>query len=254
MWARIFLCSLFFGSLCAADYEQAYALVRAHALAWHIPDSFIKKAFADKRTAIDATTLRIFGSRALPESFVGRASRERARRFMHEHARILARVQGHFGVPASLIGAIVWMETNFGSYCGRHDVFNVFYTCLVALEDRRAWAAQELAAYLYYCFITSSDPHGIKGSYSGAFGYGQFMPTSFMAYAVDYDGDGIARHDSWPDVLASIAQYLKRHGFSALERSYEKNSKNWRAIYAYNHSHVYVANVLTLKLQIELLR
>ncbi len=244
---------LSFCSMHAGDRDEAYILVRAHTRALRVPDCFVKKSFFDARTAIDPTTVRLLGLRSPVEVVQRVLTRGSARRFMLEHARVLTRVQGQLGVPASLIAALICRETNFGAFCGTHDVFNVFFTYIVALEQRRAWAVREMAAYMHYCFIRLLDPHMIKGSYAGAFGYGQFMPTSFIAYAIDYDGDGIPRHDSWADVIASIANYLVKNGFKPLENSYEEGSPNWRAIYAYNHSRTYVQQVLALKGHIELL-
>ena len=112
------------------------------------------------------------------------------------------------------------------------------------MPRRSNWASKELAEFLKYCFNDHLDPQEIGGSYAGAFGYGQFIPSSFTRYSVDFNEDGVRQPYSWPDVLGSIANYLRRNGYTQNSKNYDKNGDIWKAIYAYNHADYYVMAVL----------
>ena len=97
-----------------------------------------------------------------------------------------------------------------------------------------------------------SDAHAWFGSYAGAFGLVQFMPSSANAFAVDFDGDGKRRLFEWPDALGSAANYLARNGYRAGE-PFTPGSAIGRAVYAYNHSENYVRVVLELRAELKAL-
>ena len=105
---------------------------------------------------------------------------------------------------------------------------------------------------MIYCFNDQLDTQLIGGSYAGAFGYGQFIPSSFNHYAVDYNKDGVREPYAWPDVLASIANYLRKNGYRMDSNNYDKDGDIWKSIYAYNHSNNYVMAVLELAEQIRI--
>ena len=114
------------------------------------------------------------------------------------------------------------------------------------MPKRANWASKELAEFLIYCFNDHLDPQEIGGSYAGAFGYGQFIPSSFNRFSVDFNGDGIRQPYSWPDVLGSIANYLRRNGYQPNSANRKRNGDVWKAIYAYNHADNYVMAILEL--------
>ena len=114
------------------------------------------------------------------------------------------------------------------------------------MPKRSKWASKELAEFLTYCFNDQLDTQLIGGSYAGAFGFGQFIPSSFNHYAVDFNEDGIRKPYEWPDVLASIANYLRRNGYQTNSTNYKRDGDIWKAIYAYNHADNYVMAVLEL--------
>jgi len=113
------------------------------------------------------------------------------------------------------------------------------------MPKRARWAKKEMVEFLAYCYKDSIPPHSVYGSYAGAFGYGQFIPSSFNNYAVDFDKDGIRRAYEWLDVMASIANYLVKNGYPA--NDYSNSEKVYKAVYAYNHSDNYVKAVLALR-------
>lgn len=82
-----------------------------------------------------------------------------------------------------------------------------------------------MAEYLAYCYQDQVDPHDIYGSYAGAFGYGQFIPSSFNSYAVDFDGDGVRQPFDWPDVFGSVANYLIRNGYPKMSNDFTTSGK-----------------------------
>ena len=104
-----------------------------------------------------------------------------------------------------------------------------------------------MAEYIKFCYDSFIPPMTIYGSYAGAFGYGQFIPSSFNYYAVDFDGDGIRHPFEWPDVIASIANYLVKNGYKRESTDFSRNSPNWKAILSYNPSVNYVMVVLELR-------
>lgn len=167
-------------------------------------------------------------------------------RFLAENHALLDEVERRTGVDRGLLTAFVGVETFYGRKAGTFGVFNALYTITMKVQSRSDWAAKELAAYLKFVWQDGFAVHSILGSYAGAFGYGQFIPSSWNAYSVDFDGDGKRSHDRWPDVLGSVANYVVRHNYEP-GGAYDRNSRNWWAIYAYNHSEFYVRVVIELR-------
>ncbi|MBI4346214.1 MAG: lytic murein transglycosylase [Elusimicrobia bacterium] len=167
-------------------------------------------------------------------------------RFFAENRGLLETVERRYGVDPGLVASFVGIETFYGRRAGTFGVFNALYTITMKVPSRSDWAARELAEFLKLCRGNGLEVHGLLGSYAGAFGFAQFIPSSFNAYAVDFDGDGRRRHDQWPDVLGSVANYEARHNYEP-GGSFDRGSRNWWAIYAYNHSEYYVRVVIELR-------
>ena len=168
--------------------------------------------------------------------------------FYNLNARLIESISDSLGVDPFLILSITGIESNFGSYPGRYDVFSALYTIIHAMPKKKKWASKELAEFLDYCYKDNIPVHSITGSYAGAFGFGQFIPSSFNRFAVDFDEDGVRRFNEWTDVMASIANYLIKNGYQP-GGSFEPDSKNWGSVYAYNHHENYVRAVLDLRLE-----
>uniref|UniRef100_UPI0040566885 lytic murein transglycosylase n=1 Tax=Candidatus Electronema sp. TaxID=2698783 RepID=UPI0040566885 len=133
---------------------------------------------------------------------------------LQEHKALLDRVEGQFGVNRETIVAIWAVETKYGSNQGSFDVLQALNTLFDAYPRRSDFFRGQLVDFLRLCKENGIDPHGIKGSYAGAFGQTQFIPSSFRSFAVSFDGD--RKRDVWnsvPDVLASIANYISKHGW-----------------------------------------
>jgi len=122
------------------------------------------------------------------------------------------------GVPTDILLAIVGVETGYGENVGKHRVLDALSTLAFDYPPRSAFFRGELEQYLLMTREESLDPLAPRGSYAGAMGIPQFMPSSFNRWAVDADGDG--RRDlweDWADVFASVANYLEAHGWRAGE-------------------------------------
>jgi membrane-bound lytic murein transglycosylase B len=134
--------------------------------------------------------------------------------FWKQNEKALKTAEKRYGVPAYIIVGIIGVETNYGTNKGSFPVMSALTTLAFKYPKRASYFQSELTNFLLLSRELSWDPLTIKGSYAGAIGYPQFMPSSYRKYALDYDGDGkvdlIANSD---DAILSIANYLKLHGW-----------------------------------------
>ena len=156
-----------------------------------------------------------------PSEYVGKrvtsARIDKGRAEAGEWAETLAGVESRYGVQSEAVLAIWGMETNFGGYMGDMNTVHALAT-LVHGGYRTDFFRAELLTSLQILQAGHVSAPNMIGSWAGAMGHTQFMPTSFMKYAVDYRGDG--RKDIWnsvPDALASSANYLKEFGWRSGE-------------------------------------
>jgi len=139
-------------------------------------------------------------------------------RFWTEHAETLDAVSERYGVAPEMIVSIVGIETYFGTRMGRYRVLDALATLAFAYPPRSAFFTSELESFLLLSRDEDVDPTAALGSYAGAMGAGQFIPSSYRAYAVDADADG--KRDlwsNWNDVFGSVANYFAKHGWRAGE-------------------------------------
>ena len=167
-------------------------------------------------------------------------------KFYSDNRDLVLRVSKIYGVDPFIILSIAGIESNYGKHYKGFTVFNSLYTQIHDMPKRAKWASKELASYLEYCYKDGIDPQSIEGSYAGAFGFGQFIPSSFNRFSVDFDGDGVRRPHDWPDVLGSIANYLIKNGYNPGSINYREGGDIWKSVWAYNHSDNYVMAVLGL--------
>jgi membrane-bound lytic murein transglycosylase B len=201
------------------------------------------------------------------DQFSSSESIQKAQRYLQENLAILEAVETAYGVDKRVITAILLVESRLGTTSGNRSALNILST-LAALTDpafqetfwriipqerrisrehfnervqkRAEWGYRELKALLRYAQREGIDPTAIASSYAGAVGYAQFMPTNILAYAQDGDHDGRVNLLVHADAVASIANYLKRHGWQpGISRE-----KQERAIHAYNPSSYYVNAIL----------
>ncbi len=203
-----------------ADREDVKAyiaeLVREHDFA----SEDLQKLFAQaekKQSILDAIakpaerTLKWHEYRRI---FIKEQSYEQGLAFWTEHADALARAEKTYGVPARYIVAIIGVETRWGRITGKYRVLDALATLGFDYPPRSKFFRKELTQALLLAREEGVDPAELMGSYAGAMGYGQFIPSSFREYAVDFDGDG--KKDIWnnpTDAIGSVANYFKRHGW-----------------------------------------
>lgn len=192
-----------------------------------------------------------------------------AQAYLQTHADALKRAEQKFGVDPRAITAIILVETKFGRYLGKRSILNTLSTMSALSEarpreylweqlpterrftrleyDRKAdakadWAYKELKAFLTYADLHGIDPPSVVGSYAGALGIAQFMPSNILAYGQDGNGDGRINLFEDADAIFSIASYLQNYGWKpGIGRE-----QAGKVIYHYNHSKYYVEAVLKI--------
>ena len=137
--------------------------------------------------------------------------------FWDEHADTLARAETEFGVPAEIIVGIIGVETVWGRNFGKTSILDALTTLSFDYPRRARYFSTELEKFLIMSRDEKFDPKEKRGSYAGAMGYGQFMPSSFIDYAVDFNNDG--KRDLWNpvDAIGSVANYFQSHGWQSGE-------------------------------------
>jgi membrane-bound lytic murein transglycosylase B len=134
---------------------------------------------------------------------------------LQQHRRVLRQIERRYGVPKEIVTAVWGLESAYGSHRGSNDVIRSLST--LAYDGRRGrFFEQQLIAALKILQNGDTSPRNMKGSWAGAMGHTQFIPTSYLAYAVDFTGDD--KRDIWSDnpadALASTAAYLQRSGWN----------------------------------------
>lgn len=134
--------------------------------------------------------------------------------YWRDHDPILRRAAQEFGVPPEIVVAIIGVETNYGENTGRYRVIDALSTLAFGYPKRGGFFREELEQFLLLGREERISITDAKGSYAGAMGIPQFIPSSYRSYAVDFDGDG--RKDLWQsdaDAIGSVASYFRRHGW-----------------------------------------
>ena len=152
------------------------------------------------------------------------------KKFIKENFDLFQQVENDFGVPKEIITSILGVETRYGKIQGSYRVLDSLATLGFDFPRRSKFFKSELIQFFLLARENNLDINSVQGSYAGAMGYGQFISSSYRAYAVDYDGDGYADlFNSVPDSVASIANYLQKHGWRRdgnIVREVEMNQVN----------------------------
>ncbi len=136
------------------------------------------------------------------------------KKFIKQNIDTLNRAEKEFGVPKEIIVSILGVETRYGKIMGSYRVIDSLTTLGLDYPRRSVFFKDELIKFFLLTRENNLDIYSIKGSYAGAMGYGQFISSSYRAYAVDFDGDDdIDLFNSVDDAIGSIANYLKVHGW-----------------------------------------
>ena len=201
------------------------------------------------------------------DQFSSKKSIQNAQKYLETHKETLDRAEKEYGVDKTVITAILLVETRLGSYLGKRTVINTLST-MAALTDeslrqriwdvipekrkpkketflkkvnrRSKWGYEELKALIRYTTREGMAPESIKGSYAGAMGISQFMPSNALTLAKDGDNDGKIDLFTHADAIFSVANYLKHHGWKPGIPRQEQH----KVLFRYNHSNYYVDALL----------
>jgi membrane-bound lytic murein transglycosylase B len=242
------------------DPCQAHSIMQDHRVSVR-PDIIIKNLFysSPKGTA---------GKPGVME--VNPRQIKQGKAFMKERAVVLSAVEKRFGTSPRIITAILTIESRLGTHPMSYGVVNAYANLAFMLDpgywkevqDRYAavypqlleeatiarakrkakWAAGELAYLVHIANHLNIDPLSISGSFAGAMGPAQFIPSSFWIFGIDADGDGTASPFNMTDANLSMGNYLRKYGWRE-DASLEQKRK---AIWYYNHSDVYVNTVMMI--------
>ncbi len=226
--------------------------------------NYVFKTFDDPRDSFLPDVVRkIAFLRKEPKDiyakFLTPAVAAQGRAYLQAHRAALSRAEAQYGVAPEVIVGILTVESGLGSNTGKYPVFNVFASLAVMdtpeiiegldlgaagrdrLKKKAAWARRELQVFLEYCAARHLDPFSYCGSWAGAMGFCQFLPSSLKSCGVSAGGKGPVDLFTHDDAIFSIACYLKKSGFQ------RQNRASWRrAVLSYNHSDAYADTILTL--------
>jgi len=138
---------------------------------------------------------------------------QKGKAYMMKHHKILNRAYQKYGVPPEYITAIIGIESHYGANTGKYPVFDTLATLAFEPNRRNDFFRAELIAFLKMTQREKVEPAKVKGSYAGAIGLGQFMPSNYKSLAIDFNRDGKVSLNSHADAIGSIAHYFKKSGW-----------------------------------------
>ena len=206
------------------DFSQCKARISERAAAENLPQWIVQDVVAN----LDIQPRVIELDRNQPEftqtfgDYLGKRVTTfrvmQGRLLLSQYSELLKKLTDQYGVPGRYLVAFWGLETNFGSYLGNMSTLNSLAT--LACDQRRSdFFTSELIHAFHILIDNEIDPEDMRGSWAGAVGHTQFMPSSYRRYAVDGDGDGkIDLWNSVPDALTSAANFLQSLGWHAQER------------------------------------
>ena len=150
------------------------------------------------------------------KNFLTASTIKSGRRFASEHKTMLKELEREYGVPGAILCAIIGVESRFGKLMGSIRTLDALVTLSFDYTRRAKFFQFELASFLIWCNKEHINPTAVKGSFAGAVGMCQFMPSNILKYGVDHDKDGTVKlRSSTEDALASVANYLSCQGWDA---------------------------------------
>lgn len=164
--------------------------------------------------AISRPAERVLKWNKYQDIFLTRKRIVEGRQFLMDNRDALVRARKEFGVPPTIIASIIGVETLYGRRQGHFRVLDSLSTLAFDYPPRATFFRKQLRQFLLMTREEHRSPEAPLGSYAGAMGYGQFTPSSFREYAIDFDGDGV--RDIWhdaADAIGSVANYLAQHGW-----------------------------------------
>lgn len=203
------------------------------------------------------------------QDFLSRYSMYLAYRFSKKWRNILNQASQQFDVDKEVLVAILLVETGLGNVLGKYPIISVFSSIILEnhqvtkdlkankkynseyqlnrLSEKASWARRELESLLRIASTTDLNLFKLRGSFAGAFGIPQFLPSSYLKWGIDSDKNGVVNLFTFPDAIHSTANYLKAHGWK--KGLYQKSNK--KVIWLYNHSHIYVDTIFRIAAKIK---
>lgn len=262
----------------AEDKNIQFYPVKEKLLKMNVDSTFIDKMINDSRTKFDEKYCKINVTGFLNKPDYSLHYNDNAvsktTSFYNENQEKLIEAETKYNVSSFAIAAILWVETRHGAYTGNHHVASVYLSLALTnepdfiakninnlvenfegdkddleqlkkkiisrSEKKSTWALEQLKALYQMSIITRIDVLDIKGSWAGAFGYSQFLPSSYMSWAVDGNDDGTIDLFNIDDAIFSVANYLDINGWGKSDEEQRK------AVFHYNNSSDYVNAVLKL--------
>ncbi len=133
--------------------------------------------------------------------------------FIKKYQSTFKHVEKKYGVPTEYIAAIIGIESVYGINVGKHPVFDTLTTLAFEENRRNKFFQRELEKFILLSYRQKFNPKNVMGSYTGAIGLGQFMPSNYEAYGIDFNKDGKISLQHPQDAIASVANYLKQNGW-----------------------------------------
>lgn len=230
---HLFLLFLIFTiSLHAKDYtknKEVIAFVNMMATKYNFKKTYLNKLF--KYVEIQTIPLSIYGTstknkneKAKPYPKYGAWDRyvklkvtpkriQQGRKFINKYKTTFKKVEKEYGVPTEYIAAIIGIESVYGKNVGKFPVFDTLSTLAFEKNRRNKFFKKQLEEFILLSYRYKINPRNVKGSYAGAIGLGQFIPSSYRHFGVDFNKDGKISLQHPQDTIASIANYLKKNGW-----------------------------------------
>lgn len=210
------------------QYPELEDLIRTMVSEDGYPEEELRNVISSSK--INRKTLELMDRQweALPwhkyrELFINQSRINRGVRFWNEHEALLKRAEAEYGVPASIIAAIIGVETHYGTRMGSSNVLDSLVTLTAAYPRRSKFFKNELRVFLNLTRSESIDSGSVLGSFAGAIGIPQFMPSSYEAYSVDFSDNGVRDLvNEMEDAIGSVANYLKTHGWKPDQDIYSR--------------------------------
>lgn len=220
----LFLVSMTFSLTVAAEEYHTRPDVQAFIDEMVVEEGFDRALLTDifreaqyKQSIIDAISRpaeRVLTWKEYQDIFLTDSRVRAGHEFLLDNHRALIAARERYGVPPVIVAAIIGVETMYGRHRGSYRVIDALSTLAFDYPPRSKFFRSELKHYLLLAREEGQSPLAAKGSYAGAMGYGQFIPSSYRHYAIDFDGDG--HRDIWEnrtDAIGSVANYLAEHGW-----------------------------------------
>ena len=201
------------------DYPDVEKLIESLAKAHGFERAALRRLFADATLRPDIIAAIERPREALPwheyrKIFITDERVRLGASYWQRHKKTLARAERDYGVPAELIVAIIGVETRYGANKGEYATIDALLTLTLGFPRRADFFRRELEEFLLLARELKIDPRKVKGSYAGALGIPQFIPSSYRRYAIDFDGDrkrDLLQNDE--DAIGSVANFLRSHGW-----------------------------------------